>query len=364
MLRQGLNVLALVAIGACELPDGLQAAAESGAPALALEAGPASRDAAADAAPPAAPTLEPDASAVQDARTPADGAPPLRAACSGCAGERRDPSDMAARVHHIHLNVKSLRMALDFYVKFFKTEPIWLNDRELALWAEPMLFLLQEVEHDFPDTLTTGLEHVGLGSRDPVAWFEAASPQGVRADPRNGAPDAPALLPTLLPPPLSSPFVKSEDFPILSYVYVEGPHRERIEVWSSDVETFWHVHFMTADVDAAITWYQQLLGAPPVLDSSLLTLGISNGIALNDEIVLFFASWPEIASFEATDDRPLGHIAFSVNDLDALFARARSLGLAIVSEPAPTPHGFRSFFARAPDKVLVELVEAGPFAFE
>jgi catechol 2,3-dioxygenase-like lactoylglutathione lyase family enzyme len=79
-----------------------------------------------------------------------------------------------------------------------------------------------------------------------------------------------------------------------------------------------------------------------------------------DRTSLFFNDSPMPNSSVATDDRPLGHIAFSVYNLDALRDNASTLGVEIVAEPALAPEDFRSFFIRAPDQVLIELVEAGP----
>jgi catechol 2,3-dioxygenase-like lactoylglutathione lyase family enzyme len=77
-------------------------------------------------------------------------------------------------------------------------------------------------------------------------------------------------------------------------------------------------------------------------------------------VQIFFASAPTIREFVPTDDRPLGHIAFSVGKLDAMFARTEQLGIGVVTPPERTTHGFRSFFVRGPDRVLLEFVEAGP----
>jgi catechol 2,3-dioxygenase-like lactoylglutathione lyase family enzyme len=79
-----------------------------------------------------------------------------------------------------------------------------------------------------------------------------------------------------------------------------------------------------------------------------------------DRASLFLASFPVIETFVPTDDRPVGHLALAVTDLAPMRARADTLGLDMVAEPALAPEGFRSFFVRAPDRVLLEIVGAGP----
>jgi catechol 2,3-dioxygenase-like lactoylglutathione lyase family enzyme len=53
----------------------------------------------------------------------------------------------------------------------------------------------------------------------------------------------------------------------------------------------------------------------------------------------------------------LAHVALSVSGLDMWRTRATDQQIEIVAQPAET-HGFKSFFVRGPDGVLIELVEA------
>jgi catechol 2,3-dioxygenase-like lactoylglutathione lyase family enzyme len=280
------------------------------------------------------------------------GAPEL---CSGCASEMPDSSDLGVRLHHVHMNVKDVRQTIAFYAEHFGAREVWLNGRESAVWADPILLLLQESGADAPDTLQMGFEHVGMGVSNPSAWFDQASQTGVEIDTRNGAPSAAVSMPA---PDALRAFL-DEDVDTFAYVYVRGPNRERVEVWSG-LAKFRHAHFMTPDVDATVAFYDQLFGTQPIVANAAVTGGFGNGIALANDVQLFFASFPAIAEFVRTDDRPLGHIAFSVTDLARQFARIEQLGVTIVSTPSATEHGFRSFFVRGPQDVLIEFVEAGP----
>jgi catechol 2,3-dioxygenase-like lactoylglutathione lyase family enzyme len=265
--------------------------------------------------------------------------------CSGCPSEAHDRSDTTLRFHHVHLNVTDPTASRAFYSQFFGAEAVRLNGKADALWLAPMLFLMHQVAVAPNDTLEMGLDHVGRGADDPIQWFDEVSKQGVMGDPRRGSSSTPTQLGSL------------------TFIYVRGPDAERMEVYNTgtvvvpgheaDAKEFQHVHFITPDVDATAAWYSALLGQP------VNTNALGRDIAV-DRTSLFFQTSADPTANAATDDRPLGHIAFSVSDLTMLRQRSDMLGLTIVAEPALAPEGFRSFFVRAPDLVLLELVEAGP----
>jgi catechol 2,3-dioxygenase-like lactoylglutathione lyase family enzyme len=299
-------------------------------------------------------SAKPDAAGVGGAG--GSGSPrPTLSLCSGCPSEMRDMLDSGVRVHHVHLNVKDARETSAFYAKFFDTKEVWLNERETALYADPILILMTEVDHELAEPLQMGLEHVGLGVLSPEMWYAERGPQGLMIDTRNGAPAVPQSMPTIAG---SSPFLDPE-VDTFAYVYVRGPNNERIEVWSG-LKRFRHVHFMTSDIDRTVDWYSKLLGIAPLAASAADGLGFGNGIELDDAVQLFYASTPAIDMFVPTDDRPVSHIGFSVTALDRKFEQAQQLGITVVSPPALTEHGFRSFFLRGPQEVLLEFVEAGP----
>jgi catechol 2,3-dioxygenase-like lactoylglutathione lyase family enzyme len=63
-----------------------------------------------------------------------------------------------------------------------------------------------------------------------------------------------------------------------------------------------------------------------------------------------------------TEGTQLDHIAFSFRDLPAAFARIRKMGVEVVQPmKRDADYGFRHFFVRAPNGILVELVEARPW---
>ena len=65
--------------------------------------------------------------------------------------------------------------------------------------------------------------------------------------------------------------------------------------------------------------------------------------------------------FEPTKGRAIDHIAFSYRDIRPIFERMKRDGVTIVDAIADRPeYNHKSFFVLAPDKVLVEIVEAKP----
>ena len=196
--------------------------------------------------------------------------------CSGCSTEKRDPNDTRVRVHHVHLNVTSAQDSIDYYEKFFGAKRVRLNGVGDALYADPVLFLLEERAHPVQETLQVGFEHAGLGVRDVRAWWDEMHAQGVQADPRNGATAEPVWIPLT---PGSTPFADPE-VDNFTFIYVRAPNGERIEVWSGLLR-FRHMHFLTPDVDATVAWYEDLLGVAPILPMAEVGLLTTNAIDID-----------------------------------------------------------------------------------
>ena len=275
--------------------------------------------------------------------------------CSGCADESRDTSDLTIHLHHVHMNVTDRARSTAFYRDFFGAELALLNERTEALMAGPILLLLEEAEEPPSSALPTALQHVGWGSADPIAWFEDAHARGIQPDTRGHLIFATNETPT--PSGTGEDFktLLGIDFPAcftvndeIAYVYVLGPDDERIELWSGDDRRVNHVHFTTADITTTVAWY-----------GDFLDVETGAGTFFLDGVLFFFEPDGEAASYEPSESHVLGHVAFSVTDLDAWRERVDTLGIEVVAEPADA-HGFNSFFVRGPDQLLIELVAAAP----
>jgi catechol 2,3-dioxygenase-like lactoylglutathione lyase family enzyme len=289
-----------------------------------------------------------------------DEAASLRPLCSGCPDEQPDKRDMTIHLHHIHLNVSDREASERFYEKFFATERIRLNEVTDALYAAPVLLLLDESQQAPIGSLPTALQHLSWGSADVVAWYNEARAAGIEPDTRGGT-----LFNTLDTPTIGEPGggdVIPADDPCLprqnqySYIYVLGPDDERIEVWTGADKRINHIHFTTANLRTTARWYRQFLN----LTANDIPIPEFFAFPL-DDILFFIEPIGRAADYEPTDNHTIGHIAFSVTDLEAWLQRATDQAIEIVSPPAEV-HGFTSFFVRGPDGMLIELVQAAPLA--
>lgn len=277
--------------------------------------------------------------------------------CSGCAGETRDAKDMTVHLHHVHLNVKNREQSAQFYEKYFHAQRVLLNGTTEALHVAPTLILLDEQPSAPDSNLPTALQHMGWGSADTGKWYEQAHAQGIAPDTRGFTLFNTNETPTVGEAGSGAIIALSGDIPACfpipdtaSYMYVLGPDRERIEVWSGADGRVNHMHFTTADLAATSDWYQKLLNLPS------MTPLLSYQFFL-DDILFFYEPIGAAADYKPTDDHALGHVALAVADLAAWRKRVQDLNVEVISEPAAA-HGFKSFFVRGPDGLLIELVQA------
>jgi len=64
--------------------------------------------------------------------------------------------------------------------------------------------------------------------------------------------------------------------------------------------------------------------------------------------------------FQTSKGRTVNHLAFSYRNIKPVFTRMKSAGLQIVDPISRRPIGHESFYVMAPDKILIEIVEAKP----
>jgi catechol 2,3-dioxygenase-like lactoylglutathione lyase family enzyme len=124
---------------------------------------------------------------------------------------------------------------------------------------------------------------------------------------------------------------------------------------------FHHVHINVSDIAKTTEFYSKVFGVVPIRYGNLQT-------ALMAERAFIFMNQvePPIKSQLQTGIIHIGwsgidHLAFSFRDLNAAFKRVTGLGIPI--EKAITKdknYGIDSFFVRAPNGILVELVKAKP----
>ncbi len=269
-------------------------------------------------------------------------------------GSRVEPGHF----HHVHLNVTDPAETIQFYRRFFGANSVSYRGVSDALFTEKSFILLNTVGAPAPSHLTTSLWHIGWAGVDGPSEFEWRANAGIEVQ-------------TPLTPLGSN-----------HYMYFWGPDREVIEVFTgSKNHRFEHVHLLSSDVERTIRWFVDHVGLTPRgptlrWEGSGSTLAggfLWNLIRVdNVNLIVFEAPGPgdprpawlpdEVGDeFVPTDGTAIDHIAFSYADLTPVYERMRGAGVEIVAPIATDPEkGLTSFFVRAPDQLLVEIVQEKP----
>lgn len=245
--------------------------------------------------------------------------------------------------HHLHMNVSSTERSAEFYRRVFGLAAVRYADRVPALAMERSFLFMNEVDSkSIVNHQLTGLTHGSWGTIDGSFQFEWLKKRGVE---------------------FYTPL--SELQPGSTYMYLYGPDREVIEVTdASKHHRFNHIHMVADDAASAkatAKWITDLLDTSPVIREAY------SGATFSIDDVLFaiiplgerFTPRESDGSVLPTDGSHLDHVAFSFRDLDAAWARVQKLGMKVVAPPSlDNEYGYRHFFLRAPNDVLVEVVEA------
>jgi catechol 2,3-dioxygenase-like lactoylglutathione lyase family enzyme len=231
-----------------------------------------------------------------------------------------------------------------------------VNYRGVAegLFTEQSFILMNKVDTPAPNALKAGIWHIGWGGRDVPSEYEWFKEQGAR--------------------------IRVELYPLRSIwvTYLSGPDDEMIEVNTMGHNRFGHVHLLAKDINVTTDWYKKHLGvsargaAVPRPEDMSSVRAWSRGFRCDNVSFVVYGRpdytpappwWqdPPLTKFEPTDGRVIDHIAFSYRDIEPVFERMKADGVEIVDGIAERPgFGHKSFFIRAPDKVLIEIVEDKP----
>ena len=145
---------------------------------------------------------------------------------------------------------------------------------------------------------------------------------------------------------------------------------------------FGHVGFQVSDLERSIEYYRDIIGMElvdhlvrdePYLAQVTGYPGIRLDIALlvepNSRVMLELIEYPAGLGTPidtATANPGTAHMCLVVDDVDAIYARARSAGHAAVNPPVTPTKGMwtggRSIYLRDPAGIRVELVQRGPSA--
>jgi catechol 2,3-dioxygenase-like lactoylglutathione lyase family enzyme len=244
-------------------------------------------------------------------------------------------------LHHVHLNVSDIGRTTDFYQRIFGVVPIQYDGRAPALLLErSFLFMTQREAASIGNHQRTGLTHFCWGTRDGQQTYDWLKRQGVE---------------------FYTPV--EELLPGSTYMYLYGPDREVIELTDFQPHhRYNHVHLVAKDAKQTAEWFRQLIHAERPATSGAFN---SENVSIDGVLFSFFPIGARFTPHEndgtlqPTEGTQLDHIAFSFRDLSGAYRRIRRAGVEIVRPLARDPeYGFRHFFVRAPNRVLVELVEA------
>lgn len=284
-----------------------------------------------------------------------DGVGPGFAHSSGTAGP--PPASEAqdavgpAHFHHVHLNVTDPDSTLAYYEKFFGALPIEYRDRSPGLFTERSFILLDEVSEPPDDNIDTAIAHIGWAGVNGPTEFDWRYREGIEYE-------TPIT-------PLGSNY----------YMYFYGPDRELVEIYTgSRNHRFEHVHLNATDIDETMDWFERYLGfeSGPARTWSGGGMRTNSTRVDNVNLIVFEVpeseeNWPDVfprnvhGPFAPTEGRVVDHIAFSYRDIEPVERRMREAGATIVRPTSRrSAHGLTSFFVRAPDNLLVEIVEAKP----
>ena len=279
-----------------------------------------------------------------------------------------DSNAQSARFHHVRLNVTDPKASIEFYDKYFSAVPIKFRGVADAILTDRSYFLFNKVDKPAPDNYKTALWHVGWGGVDGHGEYKWRTEKGITWNTditEVGTPEGQ-----------------------LFFMYAQGPDHEIAEVFTGDPhQRYDHIHLLAEDVNATADWYIKHLGAkglitnaakpePPPADFKLsdpnanafkyiwMTAVQVDGVTFNIHIkpegpVFWYPGEPYTGEFEKSDGHVINHFAFSYPDIEPVYQRMKADGVEIVKDIAwDDKLKMKSFFVRAPDKVLVEIVEA------
>ena len=264
-----------------------------------------------------------------------------------------------AHFHHVHLNVTDPKTTQQFFERFFGAVPIRYRARLPALFTERSFIVLNRVDSSPRTHHKTCLWHIGWSGVDGPSEFAWRTKAGIT---------------------VHTPLRALDDD---HYMYFSGPEEELVEVYTGNRNhRFEHIHLLATDVNVTTRWFVDHLGLraarafvpkpDPETDVNTLRGIWMNSIRVDNLNLVIFGRpprdkapfWlpdPLPENFEPTKGSAIDHIAFSYRRIEPQYDRFKASGVTIhrplqVEKAA----GHRSFFVEAPDRLLVEIVEAKP----
>ena len=127
---------------------------------------------------------------------------------------------------------------------------------------------------------------------------------------------------------------------------------------------FHHIHLRSPDPEATADYYQRMFGA----EIARSTYPAASQYAGKPKLAMNVGG-QRILIAPAHPSKPNGapeapyfgieHIGLTVDDIDAVVAELEAKGAELAQKPAATATGNRNAFVRAPQGVLVEIIQLG-----
>ena len=134
-----------------------------------------------------------------------------------------------------------------------------------------------------------------------------------------------------------------------------------------------HSGIVVDNLSASLDFYRDLLGFKIVKQAEESSSFISNILGLVDvklttvkmsvsdgQLIelLYYHTHQKESEQKAINDIGLTHIAFTVNDVEAMYNQLKTKGIYFVSEPQISPNNYAKVaFCQAPEGTFIELVE-------
>lgn len=261
------------------------------------------------------------------------------------AARKWGPIIPGAHFHHIHLNVRDRKAAIDFYVKHFKAIPAKYAGED-AVWVQRSWILFNEVKDAPPPSAGSAIDHFGWGAPNAPAEFQrqkamGASFQTELRDISVGLGGQPGQF---------------------YFMYVKGPDGAIIELNTDGDDNFGHIHMNSADAIATGAWYRNMFGladAPPYFPHLVVQTGSGRtSRQFFDNVNMIINPARPNTQFRSTRGTVTDHIAVSVPNLAQAMTAVRAHQIPVLEEPSDGPgKAYRHAFIEGPDKMAVELIE-------
>lgn len=232
-----------------------------------------------------------------------------------------------AAYHHVHLTVPNPEEAAQWYIKHMGCQV--RPDRKDACQLGTM-YLAFRPGPSKGGSDGSAVNHIGVSFADLTARMKAFETAGIKiVTPMR---DAPGLF---------------------KLAFIEDPWGTRIEVVEDpEYLGFHHIHLRSTNPEAALKWYQTVLGG-----QTAKLKGRLDGLLYGKAWLL--AARQSEGQVAPTEGRAIDHLAFSVPDLDRAAADIKQKGIQFSREPWLLKNGpfSKASTVMSPDGVRVEIVQ-------